>query len=361
MRDLGIYLHWPYCKSKCPYCDFFSKVERNINQDNIIDGYLKQLEKYHQLLKECNIKSVFFGGGTPSLIEPYNIEKIINKINKLWGLDDVCEISLEANPNTNKGSLFTDLCTAGINRLSLGVQSLDDNELKFLGRTHNSQKALKAIDDMQKVFANCSIDLMYALPNQIAENWLKQLQYVCNLELKHISLYQLTIEEGTVFARKKIKPLDEEKAAELYLMSEDILSQNGIYKYEVSNYAAEGRCSQHNLIYWQGGEYIGIGKSAHGRIKINNEWFAQTDNLQLEKIDAKERAEELIIMGMRLTKGINKDLFQDICGIEFDNFVNQKFLNSAVEQKLLINDKENISATKDGFLVLDKLIEGICC
>ena len=361
MQELGIYLHWPFCKSKCPYCDFFSRVDKKIDQDDIITGYLHQLSEYRSLIGTYHIKSVFFGGGTPSLIKSENIAKILEKIDELWGLDASAEISLEANPNTNTPNLFADLRSLGINRLSLGVQSFNDDELKFLGRTHNSTQALKAIEDMQKHFANCSIDLIYALPNQTVHSWQKQLQQACRLGLKHISLYQLTIEDGTVFAHKKIQPLEENKASELYLLTEDFLQQFGLHKYEVSNYAASGFQSRHNLIYWQGGEYIGIGQSAHGRLKLNNQWFAQTDNLQLNALTLKERAEELIIMGLRLTEGINKTQFKAICGLDFDNFINQDFLASAVAQGLLCNNTSHLLATRNGFLLLDKLIEGLCC
>lgn len=361
MEELGIYLHWPFCKSKCPYCDFFSKVNPRINQNEIINGYLAQLEQYRKILQSRHIKSIFFGGGTPSLITPDNIERILAKINTLWGIDSSTEISLEANPNTDSPTLFYDLRQAGINRLSLGVQSFNDSELKFLGRTHNSVQALQAIDNMQKHFTNCSIDLMYALPDQTTKSWQKQLQQACDLGFKHISLYQLTIEDGTVFAKKKIQLPDENKAVELYLLTEDFLSARGLHKYEVSNYAKENYQSRHNLIYWQGGEYIGIGQSAHGRLKLNDQWQAQTDPLQFEPITFKERAEELIIMGLRLTAGINKSQFKSVCGLNFDDSVNQNFLQQAVQQNLIKNTSENIYATEKGFLVLNKLIEGLCC
>ena len=177
-KELSIYFHWPFCKSKCPYCDFFSLVKKSIDQDNIISGYVEQLNRYQKMLGQRKINSIFFGGGTPSLISPKNIEKILNTINHLWGIDNTCEISLEANPNTHSPTLFHDLSQVGINRLSLGVQSLDDNELKFLGRTHNSTQALKAIDDVLKNFSNHSVDLMYALPDQQFDNWLNQLNQI---------------------------------------------------------------------------------------------------------------------------------------------------------------------------------------
>ena len=361
MEELGIYLHWPFCKSKCPYCDFYSVVKHRFNQDALIDEYLHQLEQYRQLLGNRHIKSVFFGGGTPSLITPSNIELILSKIARLWGLDSAAEISLEANPNTNTPNLFADLHSAGINRLSLGVQSFNDTELKFLGRTHNSTQALQAIADMQKYFNNCSIDLIYALPDQTADSWQQQLEKACRLGLNHLSLYQLTIEDGTIFAKRHVRSLDEQQASELYFLTEDILVNHHIYKYEVSNYATQDFSSKHNLIYWQGGEYIGIGKSAHGRFKLNNQWYAQTDNLQTSPLTPYERAQELIIMGLRLSSGINKSQFKSLCRLDFAAVSNSEFINYAVSQNWLENTPQYICATRSGFLILDKLIEGICC
>lgn len=359
MDNLGIYLHWPYCKSKCPYCDFFSRIAKQINQDEIIAGYLRQLEQYKDMLGKRRIKSVFFGGGTPSLIKSENIAKILNQIDKLWGIDKLCEITLEANPNTNETDLFFNLHNAGINRLSLGVQSLDDTELKFLGRTHNAGQALAAIDEVLNNFDNHSVDLMYALPMQTLTSWDKQLEKICSLGLKHLSLYQLTIEEGTVFARKNIKPMVEDEAAELYQFTADFLLPQGYQRYEVSNYALTSYESVHNQIYWQGGDYIGIGPSAHGRLRLKNKIYAQTDKLQLEELTSKERAEELIIMGLRLTQGINKADFKQCCGCNFDEYINQNFKKSMIEQGLLAETKDNLKATPKGFLVLDYLISSL--
>lgn len=358
--NLSIYLHWPFCRSKCPYCDFYSVVSKNVCQDDIIDGYLKQLEQYAQILPKRNVVSIFFGGGTPSLISPQNIERLLLHIAKLWTLSSDVEISLEANPNTQTPTLFKDLRHSGINRLSLGIQSLDDDELKFLGRTHNSKQALSAIDSVLKNFDNHSIDLIYALPNQMPEKWQNRLELATSFGLKHISLYQLTIEKNTVFERKGVKPLEEEKAAELYLMTNSVLPQKGYSHYEVSNYAKNGFESIHNKVYWQGGDYIGIGKTAHGRIKKDDKFFAVTDPVQLEELSAAERAEELVLMGLRLTKGIDKQTFQTICGLEINRFINQKFKQEHIADGLLVETDKSIQATSQGFLLLDYLIAGLC-
>lgn len=256
---LSVYIHWPYCLSKCPYCDFFSKVDKHVDQKQIIDGYLDDLNWYHDLTAKQTVQSIFFGGGTPSLIEPQYIEKVINHIFKLWPTTKQVEISLEANPNTNRPNLFADLRLAGINRLSLGIQALNDKDLKFLGRTHNLSRALHAVDEVTRLFDNHSADLIYARPGQTAEAWKQELNQISELGLKHLSLYQLTIEEGTFFARKGIKPMDDEPAAELYALTQEFLATKGYPQYEVSNFAHPGYESIHNLAYWRGQNYLGIG------------------------------------------------------------------------------------------------------
>ena len=356
-KKIGIYFHWPYCKSKCPYCDFYKEIHCGQNQDEIIDSYIQDLDFYKDfILPEHLVVSVFFGGGTPSLIEPKNIEKLLNHISKNFPISSDMEISLEANPNTDCENLFSDIKSAGINRLSLGVQSFDNTELKFLGRTHSAEQALKSVDSVLKNFNNHSIDLMYALPNQTVEKWQKSLEFAADLGLKHISLYQLTIERSTVFEKKNISTLPEDEASKLYFITEDYLKTKGYHKYEVSNFALNGSESVHNLLYWQGDDYIGIGKSSHGRIGMK----ATEHPRKIFELTSKERAEELIIMGLRLTKGIDKQKFFNICGIKFDDFINHKFLQDAIAQNLLINSAKDVRATKDGFLILNYLIKNLC-
>ena len=357
-QKLGIYIHWPFCRSKCPYCDFYSSAKKCTNEDVLIDSYCQDLKYYRSLNNNYQIQSIFFGGGTPSLIKPQNIEKIINLIIKLWPCNSQIEISLEANPNSNYLNMFQDLKSAGINRLSLGVQALNASDLKFLGRTHQLQEAIKSIEEITTIFNNHSIDLIYARPNQKLSDWQKELKQAINFGLKHISLYQLTIEDGTLFAKKGIKPLDENAASEMYLFTQEYLNDNGYPQYEVSNF---GLPSIHNCGYWQGEDYIGIGAGAHGRIHIDNQIFATTHQRQLEKLTSQERAEELIIMGLRIIEGINKKRFKKQCGLNFDTFINQKKLKTLIAQNLIINSKENISTTKQGLLVLNKIIENLCC
>ena len=357
---LSVYIHWPYCLSKCPYCDFFSKVDKHVDQKQIIDGYLDDLNWYHDLTAKQTVQSIFFGGGTPSLIEPQYIEKVINHIFKLWPTTKQVEISLEANPNTNRPNLFADLRLAGINRLSLGIQALNDKDLKFLGRTHNLSRALHAVDEVTRLFDNHSADLIYARPGQTAEAWKQELNQISELGLKHLSLYQLTIEEGTFFARKGIKPMDDEPAAELYALTQEFLATKGYPQYEVSNFAHPGYESIHNLAYWRGQNYLGIGPAAHGRIKTTDKIYASTHHRQLEELTPQERAEELIIMGLRIREGINKENFRRQCGLELTSFVNDKARQSLIRQKLLFEDKHSLRTANRGFLLLNKIIEELC-
>lgn len=360
-NPLSVYIHWPFCKSKCPYCDFFKRVKKDVCQDEIIETYIKELDYYQSIVPERTIRSIFFGGGTPSLIKPENLAKIIEHIYKLWKTQTNVEISLEANPNSEYEDMFKQIKNAGVNRLSLGVQALNDADLKFLGRTHNLSQALHSIEEILKNFDNHSIDLIYARPNQNQDIWQKELETATSFGLKHLSLYQLTIEEGTVFFNKGIKALNEEDAAKMYSETISFLETHGYPQYEVSNFAKEEYQSTHNKCYWLGDEYIGIGESAHGRLKINNEHFAITHPHNMEKITSEERAEELIIMGLRLNQGINKQHFEEICHINFDKFINQNAKKDLIKQGLINENTNYLYATKSGFLVLNKIIEELCC
>ena len=361
IKPLSIYIHWPFCKSKCPYCDFFKNVKKDIDQTAIIDSYIAELEYYHNLVPDRIVRSVFFGGGTPSLIKPENISRIIEHVYKLWKTQNDVEISLEANPNSEYENMFKLIKNAGINRLSLGVQALNDADLRFLGRTHNLNQALHSIEEVLKNFDNHSIDLIYARPNQNFNCWQQELEQATSFGFKHLSLYQLTIEEGTVFAFKGIKTLDEELSAKMYSDTVKFLENNGYPQYEVSNFAKSGYQSSHNKCYWLGDEYIGIGESAHGRLKINNEHHAITHPHNMEKITPIERAEELLIMGLRLNEGINKQHFEQICNIKFDEFINQNKKQELIKLGLIEESPTYLKATKDGFLLLNKLIEDLCC
>ena len=360
MKKAGIYFHWPYCKSKCPYCDFYKEIAKNIPQEEAIDSYIADLDFYYSFIGDEKIVSVFFGGGSPSLIKPELVEKLLNRITKKFSIAENPEISLEANPNTDRPNLFADLKNAGINRLSLGVQALNENDLKFLGRTHTLQEARESLQEIIKIFDNHSADLIYARPQQTKSEWQQELAEICGYGLKHLSLYQLTIEENTVFARKNIEALNDEAAADLYTYTREYLAGKGYNLYEVSNFAQTGYESRHNLTYWQGGDYIGIGKSAQGRLTENGTFFAVDYPFINEAISTAERAEELIITGLRLTKGINKKTFQTIIGSPLGDYINILHLKELKKMGLLTENPEYLSATPQGLLVLNTIIAQLC-
>ncbi|MDR1693779.1 MAG: radical SAM family heme chaperone HemW [Lactobacillaceae bacterium] len=354
-QKFGIYIHWPFCLSKCPYCDFFSQIKKNIPQDDIINEYISDLDFYHNLTDNQKVTSIFFGGGTPSLIKPQNIEKIISHIKNKWKCAEDIEISLEANPNTNHKNMFSELKKAGINRLSLGVQSLNDEDLKFLGRTHSSKEALAAADDVIRTFDNHSMDMIYALPHQNINSWRQDLEKITGFSFKHLSLYQLTIEDSTAFYAKKINAMEENKAIEIYNLTSDFLNSKGYEHYEISNFAKNGFEARHNLAYWEGHDYIGVGKSAHGRIGL----LATTHCRNIENLTPEERAEELLIMGLRLENGINKRAFFDKTGIAFNNFVNSQKVQNMIKQKLVLDGDTRFKLTKDGRNLLNYVLSEI--
>ena len=359
-QDLAVYIHWPFCKSKCPYCDFYKQVNPHVNQTLLVDEYLQALQKYHELLPDRQIKSIFFGGGTPSLMEPQQIARILDFIAGKWSLSPQIEISLEANPNSHYQNMFSDFRNAGINRLSLGVQALNEADLRFLGRSHNVTMARSCLAEIVRVFDNHSADLIYARPQQNIAAWQQELSEICSYGLRHISLYQLTIEEGTIFARKNIQALDEDKAAEMYDFTRDFLHDAGYLHYEVSNFARAGYESRHNLTYWQGGDYLGIGASAHGRICLNGQHFATVYPFEHTMLTAHERARELILMGLRLTAGLNKLRFKQICGLDLTEAVNQEHKQNLLELGLLEEDRYFLRVTYRGMLVLNTIIFQLC-
>ena len=354
----GVYIHWPFCLSKCPYCDFYKEVKKNVPQEEIVAEYKRELDFYYQYTSENIVSSIFFGGGTPSLMKPENVAALIDYVAGKWKTAPEIEISLEANPNSDYPEMFADLRRAGINRLSLGVQALNDADLRFLGRTHNLKQAYQAIDGVLQNFDNHSLDLIYARPQQKLSDWEKELAQTVKLGFRHISLYQLTIEEGTVFAAKGIRPLAENAAVKMYDFTNDYLHHHGYPQYEVSNY---GFPCRHNLLYWQGDDYIGIGKSAHGRFRVKDKIYASTHPRNIEELTPAERAEELVIMGLRLNRGIDKQHFKDCCGLNFTDAINPYRLSELVKKGYLEETSDNICATPKGFPVLNRLIEELCC
>lgn len=376
-KNLAVYIHWPFCKSKCPYCDFNSHVREQVEQDRWKNALLAELAYMHSHTADYTVTSIFFGGGTPSLMPATTIEALIQKTHDLWKVGDGVEITLEANPTSIEINSFVDFKQAGINRVSIGVQSLRDNELKFLGRGHSATEAIKALELAQKTFNRYSFDLIYARPNQSVADWDLELSQALKLAGNHLSLYQLTIEENTAFyhAYSKggfIMP-DEELAESLYLFTEEKMNTNGFFAYEVSNYAKTGEESRHNLSYWNGTSYIGVGAGAHGRIALPDEKRIATQTLKSperwlenvekngnaveiwQEVSADVEVQERVMMGLRLQNGINYADFKKQTGFDLCEHINLQKRDFYVKQGLLADDSSTLKTTLKGRLLLNKL------
>ncbi|OFW95926.1 MAG: coproporphyrinogen III oxidase, partial [Alphaproteobacteria bacterium RIFCSPHIGHO2_12_FULL_45_9] len=266
----GIYIHWPFCKSKCPYCDFNSHVSEAIDHKRWMQSYLKEIDYWANLTEGRVVDTVFFGGGTPSLMQSETVAEILAHIQKKWRVSNDWEVTLEANPTSFETEKFRDFYAAGVNRVSIGVQSLYEADLKFLGREHSPDQARFAIAEAQKIFPRVSFDLIYARPKQTLDAWRTELSEALQMASGHLSMYQLTIERGTPFhtrhARGEFKIPEQDLAADLYDVTQDMMGQAGYPAYEISNHAIVGQESRHNLIYWRYDDYVGVGPGAHGRL-----------------------------------------------------------------------------------------------
>lgn len=373
-KNIAIYIHWPFCKSKCPYCDFNSHVREHINQQNWNDAYLKQISSYDDYLADKNVVSIFFGGGTPSLMPSFIVENIINHLHKLSTIDKQIEITLEANPTSVESKKFKEFANAGVNRVSLGIQSLNQTDLKFLGREHSALEAIEAIEIAKKYFSRYSFDLIYALPKQTLSQWEEELLQALKLADKHLSLYQLTIEKGTPFyslyKNNKFQMPDEDLAREFYILTQNIMENAGLPAYEISNHARVSEECKHNLVYWRYDDFLGIGPGAHGR--INNQaicnihhpenWLDAiiNDNNPLQtstNLTLKEKISEIFLMGLRLKEGISEKSFFEKIGSSISNNVNRKKLNFLIEHKFLEVSEGYLFASSEGKLVLNHIIE----
>ena len=330
MSGSGIYVHWPYCAAKCPYCDFNSHVRDEFSETRWSDAILKELTFVAGLQTDRpSVSSIFFGGGTPSLMSGRAVARVLDGIAKLWTVGDDVEITLEANPNSVEQERFRDCRAAGVNRVSIGVQSLDASALKSLGRLHGVEEARSAVRLAQTIFPRSSFDLIYARPDQTPDSWKRELREALAFNTEHLSLYQLTIEPGTAYAtlarQGKLVVPDEDAATQLYDVTEDICSAAGLASYEVSNYARPGAESRHNLVYWRYGNYAGVGPGAHGRLTLDGrriateaerlpeKWLAAVEqrgsSLALTDV-SKDAAREHLLMGLRLAEGIDLAAYQ---------------------------------------------------
>ena len=368
---LALYVHWPFCVSKCPYCDFNSHVRDSVDQHAWREALLADLAHEAALLPGRRLTSVFFGGGTPSLMDPCTVEAVVTAAAKHWRAANDIEITLEANPNSVEAGRFAELAGAGVNRLSLGLQSFDDKALTFLGRAHSAREGFRALEIAQKTFTQVSFDLIYALPGDSVDGWSATLGQALSLGTSHLSLYQLTIEPGTRFAsmvaRRELEPLDADASAILYETTDVMASAAGLPSYEISNYSRPGRESRHNLTYWRYGDYAGIGPGAHGRrlgmrtvrhrkpenflsgLARNGHGIAEEALLSMP-----EAADEALVMGLRLGEGIDADAIAARFG--FGRIVDWSRVDALVRSGHLERHGARIRLTADGRLVLDYIL-----
>jgi len=365
---LALYVHWPFCVSKCPYCDFNSHVRERIDQDRWRDALLADLAHEARIAPKRPLSSIFFGGGTPSLMPPTTVAALLAAAERHWGFAPDIEITLEANPSSVEAARFADLAAAGVNRVSLGLQALDNEALHFLGRAHDVVEGLAALDTAQKAFARVSFDLIYALPDQTGSAWQATLERALGFGTEHLSLYQLTIEPGTRFAamaaRGELVPADPDHSADLFELTRAITQTAGLPAYEISNHARKGSESRHNLTYWRYGDYLGVGPGAHGRrngaatarIRKPENWLTRIDaeghGIELEEsLSDQARAREALVMGLRLEEGLPRD--------RIDDAVDEKAVTRLAGMGLIEQTADRLRVTAQGMLLLDAVLAEI--
>ncbi len=367
--SFGIYVHWPFCLSKCPYCDFNSHVHERVDHEAFAKAYLKEINYIADMTKGRTVETVFFGGGTPSLMKPETVQMILDAVKSHWDVSPDWEVTLEANPTSSEAEKFKAFKAAGVNRLSLGIQSLRSEDLKFLGRTHDTEQAREAIQMAADNFDRFSFDLIYARPQQTVEAWKEELREALQIAAGHISLYQLTIEKNTPFfiqhARGEFKIPAEELAADFYDATEEIMKASGFETYEVSNYARPGQQSRHNLIYWRYGDYAGIGPGAHGRLTLGGKKYAtrthRAPDIWLQRVEANghshhefeliepvQRLQEAVMMGLRLEEGVPLSRLQSEYGGDPLEIIEQRKISKLCDEGLLIFENDIIRATHSG-------------
>ncbi|MEO7787216.1 MAG: radical SAM family heme chaperone HemW [Sphingomicrobium sp.] len=373
-QPLALYIHWPFCVSKCPYCDFNSHVRDGVDQAAWREALLADLAHEAALLPGRALSSIFFGGGTPSLMDPGTVAALIEAARRFWPATDDIEVTLEANPNSAEAARFADLARAGVNRISLGVQSFDDASLAFLGRAHSADEGARALAAAQSAVDRISFDLIYALPGDDQERWNATLDRALGFGTEHLSLYELTIEPGTRFAsmvaRREFEPLDADTAARLFEVTLERTAAAGLPPYEISNHARPGAESRHNLTYWRYGDYAGIGPGAHGRRlgqrtvrhrKPENFLAAVARNghglVEEEALTPSEAGQEALVMGLRLAEGIDPAALAERIGVE--RIVDERAVDRLAGHGLLERRGERIATTPAGRLLLDAILAEI--
>ncbi len=373
----GLYIHWPFCQSKCPYCDFNSHVAARIDQTRWLRAFEAEIDRIGALTQGRILNTVFFGGGTPSLMEAATVKGILDRIRATWALANDVEITLEANPGSVEAGRFEGYAKAGVNRVSLGIQSLDPDDLRRLGRMHSVDEAARAIAIAQSTFARVSIDLIYARQNQTLSAWRDELNRALDFGTSHLSLYQLTIEDGTVFGQMHAKNLlkglpEEDLAADMFELTQEITRAAGLPAYEVSNHARPGDESRHNLIYWRMGDYAGIGPGAHGRLTLDSARFATEAERQptpwldqtlarpgsaerVERLSPEDRAAEYLMFALRLKEGASLSRFQALRG----SALSAAGLAEMIDLGFLHQDGDRVHTTETGVMMLNGILRAL--
>jgi putative oxygen-independent coproporphyrinogen III oxidase len=377
-NDFGIYVHWPFCAAKCPYCDFNSHVRAAFDESHWTNAIVRELEwvRGAQQNSVPRVQTIFFGGGTPSLMSGRSVTAVIDAIARLWPVAADVEITLEANPASAEAVRFRDYLSAGVNRISLGVQALNDSDLKFLGRLHDVAEAKAALKMAMASFERVSLDLIYARPQQTARAWRSELAEALAFGTEHLSLYQLTIESGTPFAvlaqTGSLTIPDDDSAASLFELTQDMTQAAGRPAYEISNHAVPGRESRHNLIYWRYGDYAGVGPGAHGRLALSGrrvatsaerlperwqEKVARDGNGYVEMIPVSDgdAAREHLLMNLRLDEGLDVTAYESRWGVEID----RARISELAGDELVCFDGRTLNATTRGRLVLNSVIAAL--
>jgi oxygen-independent coproporphyrinogen-3 oxidase len=374
-QAFGVYVHWPFCLSKCPYCDFNSHVRHAaVDEARFARAFAREIETTAARVPGREVSSIFLGGGTPSLMRPETVGAILDAIARHWHVTGDVEVTLEANPTSVEATRFAGYRLAGVNRVSLGVQALDDAALKALGRLHTAAEALQAVQIARRTFDRTSFDLIYARPDQTPQMWGDELKRALNEAGEHLSLYQLTIEPDTPFfglkAQGKLKPPDEATARALYDVTQEICSQAGLPAYEISNHARAGAECRHNLVYWRGEEYAGIGPGAHGRLDIGGvrhavatekrpeAWLMRVEQLGHgvtvdDDLNSEERADEFLLMGLRLAEGIDPGRYAALAGRTLDP---GRIAILREEGAITVDERGRLRVTRAGFPVLDAVV-----
>ena len=375
-EPIALYVHWPFCVSKCPYCDFNSHVRASIDSDAWRAALLSDLAHEAALNGGRRLSSIFFGGGTPSLMPPDIVGALIDAATRHWRPTGDIEITLEANPSSVEAARFADLAAAGVNRVSLGLQSLENEALHFLGRAHDVREGLAALEVAQSTFGRVNFDLIYARPDQSLADWESELARGLSFGTDHLSLYQLTIEPGTRFAtlvaQGKLNPADPDHAADLYEQTQAMTAAAGIRAYEISNHARPGQESRHNLTYWRYGDYVGVGPGAHGRRdglatlrhRKPENWMTAVERnghgLQGEEpLDGRDRAREALLMGLRLAEGVDLDRIARLSGLPVDMLVDRDAVARIAGHGMIRQDGQRLRVDPAGMLLLDAILPEI--